>query len=167
MLTIEDIIKMAKEQGAEVTKSKDGCGIGYTDDKGIFHNIDVKEIISRPVPIEITEGIKAISKYCGTISGCEECALKYKGECLFDTSVAHWANLIDIGNCTVLDRKEKEAYWVIGKMWEEGTGNNQDYGHYFHCSNCGEVVKGSYGVCNDRYCRSCGAKMVGMIQNDV
>lgn len=167
MLTIEDIIEIAKKNGAEVTKNREGCGIGYTDDNGLFHSIDVKEVISRPVPIEITEGIKAISEYCNTISGCEECALKYKGQCLFDTSVGHWANFIDTGNCTILDRKEKEAYWIIGKMWEEGIGNNQDYGNYFSCSNCGENVKGSYKVCYDKYCRNCGSKMVGVMQNDV
>ena len=109
MLTIEDIIEIAKKNGAEVTKNSEGCGIGYTDDNGLFHSIDVKETISKPVPIEIIEGIKAISKYCNSISGCGGCALVYKGECLFDTAfVANWANLIDTGNCTILDRKEKD-----------------------------------------------------------
>ena len=159
MLTIEDIIEIAKKNGAEVIKNSEGCGIGYTDDNGLFHSIDVKEVISKPVPIEITEGIKAISEYCNTISGCEECALKYKGECLFDTSVGHWANLIDIGKCTILDRKNKEAHWIIDGMWEEGVGNAQDYGFYFRCSSCDDRIKGSYKVCNDKYCRNCGAKM--------
>jgi len=169
MLTIEDIIEIAKKNGAEVTKNSEGCGIGYTDDNGLFHSIDVKEVISKPVPIEITEGIKAISEYCSSISGCEGCALKYKGGCLFDITVAHWANYIDTGKCTVLDRKEKEAYWIIDKMWEEGIGHMMDYGHYFTCSRCNHTVKGSYKVCDDKYCRNCGSKMTnaGVMQNDV
>jgi hypothetical protein len=168
MLTIEDIIEIAKKNGAEVTKNSEGCGIGYTDDNGLFHSIDVKEVISKPVPIEITEGIKAISEYCNAISGCDECALKYKKQCLFDTSVGHWASLFDIGNCTVLDRKEKEAYWIKGKMWEEGIGNMTDFGNYFTCSRCHHTVKGNYKVCEDKYCRNCGSKMtnVGVILDD-
>ena len=99
MLTIEDIIEIAKKNGAEVTKNSEGCGIGYTDGKGFFHSIDVKETISKPVPIEAIEGIKAISQYCTDIgSDCEGCAFKYQHVCLFETCVENWANLMDTGH---------------------------------------------------------------------
>jgi hypothetical protein len=108
MLTIDDIIEIAKKNGAVVTKNGKECGIGYTDDNGFFHSIDVKETISKPVPIEAIEGIKAISQYCTDIgSDCEGCAFKYKGECLFNTSVAHWANLMDIGRYMIPVKQDK------------------------------------------------------------
>ena len=107
MLTIEDIIEIAKKNGAEVIKNSEGCGIGYIDDNEFFHSIDVKETISKPVPIEIIEGIKAISKYCNDIYGCEGCALKYKGECLFDTTVTSWANLMDTGHYMIPVKQDK------------------------------------------------------------
>lgn len=170
MLTIEDIIEIAKKNGAEVTKSKEGCGIGYTDKNGLFHNIDVKETVTYPVPVDIIKGIKAISQYCIDIwGGCEGCALKYKGKCLFDNAVEDWKDLIDTGNYTILDKTEKEASWIMGSMWEEGRGNAQEYGNFFTCSNCHYNIKGSYKVCNDKYCKNCGSKMTnaGVMQDDV
>lgn len=108
MLTIEDIIEIAKKNGAVVTKNGKECGIGYTDDNGFFHSIDVKETVSKPVPIEAIEGIKAISQYCTDIeSGCEGCAFKYQDMCLFDTCVESWANLMDTG-CMVPVKQDKE-----------------------------------------------------------
>ena len=149
---IEDIIEIAKKNGAEVTKNGKECGIGYTDDNGFFHSIDVKEVILKPVPIEITEGIKAISEYCNSISGCGGCALVYKGGCLFDTSVANWANYMDTGDCTILDRKEKEASWIV----------KDDINNLAYCSKCNHC-EDSRKLTN--YCSCCGAKMEDVVRN--
>lgn len=153
MLTIEDIIRIAKENGAEVTKSKEGCEIGYTDKNGLFHSIDVKETVTYPVPVDIIKGIKAISQYCIDIwGGCEGCALKYKGKCLFDNAVEDWKDLIDTENYTILDKTEKEASWIV----------KDDINNLAYCSKCNHC-EDSRKLTN--YCSCCGAKMEDVVRN--
>ena len=151
MLTIEDIIRIAKENGAEVTKSKEGCGIGYTDDKGIFHNIAFKETLLKPIPLEVIKGIKAISQYCIDTYDCEECALKYKGECLFDIAVEYWKDLVDEEDYAVTVTYNA-ANWII----------KDDINNLAYCSKCNHC-EDSRKLTN--YCSCCGAKMEDVVRN--
>lgn len=151
MITIEDIIRIAKENGAEVIKNGNECGIGYTDEKGVFHSIDIKETISKPVPIEAMEGVKAISNYCKNVYDCKECAFNYKEGCLFDTTVEHWKDRIDTENY-MIPIEQNTANWII----------KDDINNLAYCSKCNHC-EDSRKLTN--YCSCCGAKMGDVVRN--
>lgn len=52
-----------------------------------------------------------------------------------------------------------KGQWIKEKMWSEGIGMGESYGFYYSCSECKEVVKGSYNNCGKNFCPNCGADM--------
>lgn len=155
MLTIKDIIKFAEENGAQVIKDAEECGIGFTDKDGKFHKITFTDIIIPQIPYNVYEAIKQISDYCKEQDSCEDCLyLNSDGEeCLFSLSPSDWTLDINDDIKVAPDISKKSGHWI-------------NKGSYSICSVCGLKSSTQYdGVepipLETQFCGHCGAKMDG------
>lgn len=53
----------------------------------------------------------------------------------------------------------KIGRWIRRDQWSEGVGMGENYGYYYQCSECEEIIQGGYTKCDSKYCPNCGAKM--------
>ena len=67
--------------------------------------------------------------------------------------------IADIKHLPSVTPKPKMGRWIRRDYWSEGVGMGENYGYYYQCSECKEIIQGGYIKCDDKYCPNCGAKM--------
>ena len=51
--------------------------------------------------------------------------------------------------------------WICDGYWSYGCGMGEEYGNYWKCNVCGEIVQENYEKCEFIFCPNCGARMDG------